>query len=80
VVSGDVAGYDPGVSSARQIEVRVFFSHEEARRADLLERASMSMEERLRLGAELHAFWARNHFPNATRLDRTVRVVDGPEG
>jgi hypothetical protein len=68
------------VRHTRQIEVRVFFSHEEARSADLLERAAMSMEERLRLGAELHAFWARNYFAHATGLDRTVRVVDRSEG
>ena len=72
--------YPTRVRRTRQIEVRVFHGHEEARSADLLERAAMSMEERLRLGAELHAFWARNHFPHATRLDRTVRVVDRSEG
>ena len=62
------------------MEVRVFSSHEEAKRADLSERAAMSKEERLLLGRELHAFWVRNYFPNATRLDRTVQVIQRPGG
>ena len=56
-------------------EIRIFQSHAEARDADLAEVARMSREERLALGAELHAFWVRNYFPNATRLDRTVQIV-----
>ena len=68
------------MSRSRKIEVRVFHSREDARRAELLERAALSKEERLRVGAELHAFWTRNYFPNAKRLDRAVRVVDRPEG
>jgi hypothetical protein len=59
-------------------EVRVFSSHEEARQADLAERASMTKEERLALGAELHAFWVRNYYSDAPRLDRTVRLVQRP--
>lgn len=62
----------------RPLEVRVFESHEEARRADLREWAEMTPEERLAAGAELHAFWVRNYFPDATGLDRTVRVVQRP--
>ena len=64
----------------RDIEVRVFTSHEDADRADLEERAAMSKEERLLLGRELHAFWVRNYFPDATRLDRTVQVVQRQRG
>jgi hypothetical protein len=59
----------------RNVEVRVFAGHEEAEQADLSERAAMTKEERLRLGAQLHAFWVRNYFPNARRLDRTVQVA-----
>jgi len=55
--------------------VRIFESHEAARQADLDEVRRMSMEARLKLGAELHAFWVRNHFPHASRLDRTVQVA-----
>lgn len=64
----------------RDMEVRVFASHEEAERAELIERAGMSKEERLLLGRELHAFWVRNYFPNARRLDRTVQVVQRQGG
>jgi hypothetical protein len=56
-------------------EIRVFSSHDSARSADISEWAAMSKEERLRIGSELHAFWVRNYFPNATRLDRTVQVI-----
>ena len=35
----------------------------------------MSKEERLKVGAELHAFWVRNFFPDAVGLDRTVQIV-----
>jgi hypothetical protein len=64
----------------RDMEVRVFASHEEAERAELSERAAMSKEERLLLGRELHAFWVRNYFPDARRLDRTVQVVQRQGG
>jgi len=64
----------------RDIEVRVFASHEEADRAELSERAHMSKEERLLLGRKLHAFWVRNYFPDARRLDRTVQVVQRQGG
>lgn len=56
-------------------EVRVFTSHEEARQAERAELAAMTKEQRLAVGAELHEFWVRNYFPDATRLDRTVQVV-----
>ena len=56
-------------------EVRVFSGHEAAREAERAERAMMSKEQRLAIGAELHAFWVRNYYPDATRLDRIVRVV-----
>ena len=55
--------------------VQVVTSHEAARQIDLAERAAMTKEERLALGADLHAFWVRNHFPDAARLDRVVQVV-----
>jgi hypothetical protein len=56
-------------------EIHVAPSHEEARQLDLAERARMSKEERLELGGALHAFWVRNYFPDATRLDRTITIV-----
>ena len=64
--------------SERRLEVRVFDSHEKARAADVAEWSQMTKEDRLRIGAELHAFWVRNYFPNAPRLDRIVRVVQRP--
>jgi hypothetical protein len=57
---------------------RIVSSHAEARKLDVTEWARMSKEERLRLGAELHAFWVRNYHPHAVRLDRTVQVVRRP--
>ena len=56
-------------------EIRVFSSHRAAHLADLDERAAMTREQRLALGAELHAFWVRNYYPDAIGLDRTVQVV-----
>ena len=56
-------------------EARVFSNHEEARTAQITEWARMSKERRLAVGAELHAFWVMNHFPDAVRMDRTVRVA-----
>lgn len=53
-------------------------SHEEAAAADVALYSSMTREERLALGAELHAYWVRNYHPDATRLDRTVRVAQRP--
>ena len=63
-----------------QRTVRVFSSHAELEAADLQERREMTPVQRLKLGAELHAFWVRNYFPHATRLDRTVRVVHHSQG
>ena len=59
-------------------EVRVFASHEQAGCADLSERASMTKEQRLAVGALLHDYWVRNYHQNASRLDRTVRVTRRP--
>jgi hypothetical protein len=56
-------------------DVRVFTSHADARAAEIAEWAALAKEERLRIGAELHAFWVRNYFPDAVRLDRTVQIV-----
>jgi hypothetical protein len=59
--------------------VRVFMSHEEAKAVERAEVRAMTPEQRLRVGADLHAFWVRNYYPNADRLDRTLRVVQRPE-
>lgn len=59
-------------------EIRIVNSHEEARQADYRQWAAMSKEERLASGAELHAFWVRNYYKNADRLDRTLRIVQRP--
>jgi len=72
--------YATDMSQVREIEVRVFSDYGEAEDADFAERAAMTKEERLRLGAQLHAFWARNYFPNARRLDRTVQIARRPRG
>lgn len=59
-------------------QAQVFTSHDEAKKAEVAEWAGMTKEQRLLAGAELHAFWVRNYFPNATRLDRTVQVAQRP--
>ncbi len=59
-------------------EVLVFSSHDDARKFERSEWAAMTKEQRVAVGAELHAFWVRNYFPDATRLDRTVQVVQRP--
>ena len=60
------------------LKVRVYDGHEAAHADDVAERAAMSKEERLRVGAELHAFWVRNYFSDAVGLDRTVQVIQRP--
>jgi hypothetical protein len=55
--------------------VRVFTSHADAKRAERAEVAQMTPEARLRIGAELHAFWVRNYQHDASRLDRTLRLA-----
>jgi hypothetical protein len=57
---------------------QIFSSHAEARAADLEERSKMTKEERLKLGAELHAFWARNYFPDVKGLDRNLQIAERP--
>jgi hypothetical protein len=57
-----------------QREIRIV-SHEAARDAELAEWATMSKEERLEIGAELHSFWVRNYFPDAVRMERSARMV-----
>jgi hypothetical protein len=54
---------------------RLFNGHAEAHQAEIVEAAAMTKEERLAVAAQLHAFWVRNYYPDATRLDRTVQVV-----
>ena len=56
--------------------VRVFESHEQAKQVERAELKRMTPAERLRIGAELHAFWVRNYHPHADRLDRTLRLVE----
>jgi len=56
--------------------VRLFTSHEALKKVELAERRRMTPEERLRIGAELHAFWVRNYHKDASRLDRTLRVAE----
>lgn len=58
--------------------VCIVTSHDEARRADYKAWAAMTKEERLAIGAELHAFWVRNFHKDARRLDRTLRIVQRP--
>lgn len=55
--------------------LRVFESHEAAEEAERAELKNLTPEERLRIGAELHAFWVRNYWRDASRLDRTVRII-----
>jgi hypothetical protein len=55
--------------------LRVFTSHADAKRVERAEVARMTPEDRLRLGAALHAFWVRNYQPDAARLDRTLRIT-----
>jgi hypothetical protein len=57
---------------------RIGLSAPPARAADLEERSKMTKEERLKLGAELHAFWARNYFPDVKGLDRTLQIAERP--
>lgn len=60
--------------------MRVFTSHEEAKKVERAESRAMTPEQRLRIGAELHAFWVRNYHRDAPRLDRALRVVRRPPG
>ena len=55
--------------------VRLFTDHADAKRVEREENRRLTPEARLRIGAELHAFWVRHHHPDASRLDRTLRVV-----
>jgi len=71
-------GYLGTRTSVVKRTIRLVESHEAAREAQLCEWAAMTMEERLRVGKELHQFWRRNFFPDARRLDRTVQVVHRP--
>ena len=59
-------------------EVRIYDGHEAALADEIAERAAMSKAERLRVGAELHAFWVRNYFSDVVGLDRTVQVIQRP--
>lgn len=55
--------------------IRIFTDHDEAKRVERAEIRSMTREERLGIGAELHAFWVRNYHQDARRLDRTLRIA-----
>lgn len=57
----------------------VVASHEDAAALTRNEAAAMTKEERLALSAALHAYWVRNWFPEASGLDRAVRVLSRPE-
>ncbi|HEY4105072.1 MAG TPA: hypothetical protein VGM44_14340 [Polyangiaceae bacterium] len=59
--------------------LRVVFSHDEAKALDRAEVSRLTREQRLQIGAELHAFWVRNYYRDARGLDRTVRVVQRSE-
>ena len=59
--------------------IRIVDSHEDARNEEYRQWAAMSKEERLSAGAELHAFWVRNYYKDAGRLDRTLRIVQRPQ-
>jgi hypothetical protein len=57
------------------VQRAVLTTHEEAKTAEREETRRLTPEERLRIGAELHAFWVRNYHRDASRLDRTVQIV-----
>jgi hypothetical protein len=67
-----------GTVLKRAANIQVYESHADAKRAELLHWAALTPEERLAIGFELHAFWVRNFFPDASRLDRTVRIAERP--
>jgi hypothetical protein len=77
--SGRQDGCRPPHSHARfcwlDRSLRIFTNHEDAKRAEREEIARMTPAERLRIGADLHAFWVRNYHRNASRLDRTLQIA-----
>ena len=62
----------------REPRVRLFTDHADAKRVERAEIRRMTPEERLRIGAALHAFWVRHYHRHAPRLDRTLQVIQRP--